>query len=264
MECAQCHDHKYDPFSQKDYFELYAFFNNTPDKGLQTTSSTQSRPAKHPLMWISDNEIDSVLTFINNPDTASLMVSIMKELKDSVRPTYLLNRELYDSPGQRVFPSTPESILPLDTAKYPRTRLGLAQWTISKDNPLTARVFVNQIWNKIFGRGIVEATGDFGAQGSLPSHPELLDYLAVSFMEHDWDIKWLIKELVTTATYQQSARLSDEKLAADPDNVFLARAARLRLPAPLIRAHVLAVRSGPQRCGDGKSVDDGVKHGGWR
>src|SRR3546814_15870935 len=100
MECAQCHDHKYDPFSQKDYFELYAFFNNTPDKGLQTTSSTQSRPAKHPLMWISDNEIDSVLTFINNPDTASLMVSIMKELKDSVRPTYLLNRELYDSPGE--------------------------------------------------------------------------------------------------------------------------------------------------------------------
>src|SRR3546814_471429 len=183
MECAQCHDHKYDPFSQKDYFELYAFFNNTPDKGLQTTSSTQSRPAKHPLMWISDNEIDSVLTFINNPDTASLMVSIMKELKDSVRPTYLLNRGLYDSPGERVFPSTPESILPLDTAKYPRNRLGLAQWTISKDNPLTARVFVNQIWNKIFGRGIVESTGDFGAQGSLPSHPELLAYLAVSFME---------------------------------------------------------------------------------
>src|SRR5690606_36714896 len=94
MECAQCHDHKYDPFSQQDYFELYAFFNNTPDKGLEITHSSQSKPAKFPLMTISNDEINSILTFINNPDTASLMVSVMEELRDTVRPTFVLNRGL--------------------------------------------------------------------------------------------------------------------------------------------------------------------------
>src|SRR3546814_3575353 len=156
-----------------------------------------------------------------------MMVSVMDEL-DSLRKTYILKRGVYDAPGERVFASTPESILPLDTTKYSRDRLGLAKWTISKDNPLTARVYVNQLWNVIFGRGIVETTGDFGAQGKLPSHPELLDYLAVSFMEHDWDIKWLIKEIVTSATYQQSAKITDKQLHADPDNVYMARASRLR------------------------------------
>ena len=237
MECAQCHDHKYDPFSQQDYFELYAFFNNTPEKGLE--GLVGSNPAKTPILYITDEDVEGILNFVNKPDTGRMMVSVMEELRDTVRPTFVLNRGLYDSPGERVFPATPESILPLDTTRYPRNRLGLAQWTISKDNPLTARVFVNQIWNKIFGRGIVESTGDFGAQGSLPSHPELLDYLAVSFMEHDWDIKWLVKELVMTATYRQSARITEKKQLLDPDNLFLARASRLRLPAELIRDHVL-------------------------
>ncbi|QEC54200.1 DUF1553 domain-containing protein [Anseongella ginsenosidimutans] len=237
MECAQCHDHKYDPFSQQDYYEMYAFFNNTPEKGLE--GLVGSEPAKTPILYINDEDVKGILDFVNKPDTGRMMVSVMEEL-DTLRKTYILNRGLYDSPGKRVFAATPEAILPLDTTRYPRNRLGLAKWTISKENPLTARVFVNQVWNKIFGRGIVESTGDFGAQGKLPSHPELLDYLAVSFMEHDWDIKWLVKELVTSATYRQSAKISEKKLYTDPDNIYLARASRLRLPAELIRDHLLA------------------------
>lgn len=238
MECAQCHDHKYDPFSQQDYYELYAFFNNTPEKGLE--GLVGSKPAKTPILYITDEDVNGILDFVNKPDSGRMMVSVMEELKDTVRQSFILQRGVYDAHGKPVFPATPESILPLDTAKYPRNRLGLARWTISKDNPLTARVFVNQVWNKIFGRGIVESTGDFGAQGKLPSHPELLDYLAASFMEHDWDIKWLVKELVTSATYRQSAKISEQKLHADPDNIYLARASRIRLPAELIRDHVLA------------------------
>src|SRR5690606_13194256 len=130
MECAQCHDHKYDPFSQQDYFELYAFFNNTPDKGLEITHSSQSKPAKFPLMTISNDEINSILTFINNPDTASLMVSVMEELRDTVRPTFVLNRGLYDSPGERVFPATPESILRSEERRVGRecSARGVAGW----------------------------------------------------------------------------------------------------------------------------------------
>lgn len=238
MECAQCHDHKYDPFSQQDYFELYAFFNNTPEKGLE--GLVNSKPAKTPILTITDEDVEGILDFVNKPDTGDMIVSVMEELKDTVRKSYILERGLYDAPGKRVFPATPESILALDTTRYPRNRLGLAEWATSKENPLTARVLVNQLWNKVFGRGIVETVGDFGAQGTLPSHPELLDYLAVSFMEQGWDIKWLMKEMVMSATFQQSAKVSDKQLRTDPDNVYLSRATRLRLPAELIRDHVLA------------------------
>src|SRR3546814_94748 len=129
MECAQCHDHKYDPFSQKNYYELYAFFNNTPEKGLE--GLVNSKPAKTPIMYISDADVTGVLNFINRPDTATLMVSVMDEL-DTLRKTYILNRGVYDAPGERVFAGTPEAILPLDTTRYPRNRLGLAQWTVSR------------------------------------------------------------------------------------------------------------------------------------
>lgn len=239
MECAQCHDHKFDPFSQKNYYQLFAFFNNTPEKGLDVANSLQSKPAKYPLITINSKDISGILRFVNNPDTNSVSVSVMQDRPER-RKTHILNRGVYDAPGAEVLPSTPEAILPMDTVKYPRNRLGLARWTVSHENPLTARVFVNQVWAGIFGKGLVQSVGDFGSQGTLPSHPELLDWLAVDFMEKGWNVKHLIRQIVSSATYRQSAKITNEGLQADPDNKFLSRSSRVRLPAELIRDHVLS------------------------
>lgn len=235
MECAQCHDHKYDPFSQQDYYELYAFFNKSREKGLE--GLVGSGPAKTPWLTITQEETDSILDFINMHDAEQVKVSVME---DTVRATHVLKRGVYDAPGRRVDPGTPEAIGAMDTSRYSPDRLGLARWTASKENPLTARVFVNQVWGNLFGRGIVESAGDFGNQGELPSHPELLDWLAVDFMEHGWDIKRLVKQLVMSATYRQSSKVNKKALEKDPDNIYLSRAPRLRLPAELIRDHALA------------------------
>ncbi|UJP66581.1 PSD1 and planctomycete cytochrome C domain-containing protein [Mongoliitalea daihaiensis] len=237
VECAQCHDHKYDPISQKNYFELFAFFNNTPEKGYEG-DIVQSKPAKTPIMWIEREDTEGILNFINYQDTARIMVSVMEELKE-VRPTFILDRGLYDAPTKEVRPNTPEAVFPFDIA-YPPNRLGLAQWTTDARNPLTARVFVNLIWQEIFGKGIVASTGDFGMQGALPSHPELLDWLAVDFVENGWDIKRLLKQLLMSATYQQSSVIDVKKYQQDPDNTYLARAPRLRLSAESIRDMVLS------------------------
>jgi hypothetical protein len=237
MECAQCHDHKYDPISQKNFYEMFAFFNNTPEKGYEGDVS-QSKPAKTPILWIEREDINELLTFINHQDTSKLMVSVMEEL-DTIRTTYILNRGLYDARTTPVSPNTPESIFSFPD-DLPKNRLGLAQWTVDKNNPLTARVFVNLMWQEIFGVGIVKSTGDFGMQGDLPSHPELLDWLAVDFMENDWDIKRLLKKIMTSATYMQSSKVTKKHLNTDPDNIYLARSPRLRLPAENIRDLVLA------------------------
>jgi hypothetical protein len=239
MECAQCHDHKYDPFSQTNYYELFAFFNNTPEKGLEITNSRESLPRKHPFMEISAEDRAGLLSFVRHADTSLLEVSVMRDLAQP-RQTFVLDRGLYDSPTHKVSPSTPPAIFPFDTLKYARNRLGLAQWTISEDNPLTARVFVNQIWEKFFGRGLVETLADFGSQGSLPSHPELLDWLSADFMENGWDVKRLIRQIVGSATYRQSSRVSSKKLEADPENIYLSRAPRIRMQAELIRDYVMA------------------------
>jgi hypothetical protein len=238
IECAHCHDHKYDPFSQKEYYELYAFFNNVREVGLESTVGGPNTYAKTPFMEITKEDLNGVLHFINKQDSNKLIVSVMGE-RDSVKKTYILGRGNYDNPTLEVHPETPKSVLPFDLNKYPPTRLGLASWLFDPRNPLTARVFVNQQWQEIFGRGIVKSTGDFGMQGDLPSNPELLDYLAVDFMEHGWDIKRLMKQMVMSATYRQSAVASPEKLRADPENVYLARGPRFRLPAELVRDLVL-------------------------
>tara|TARA_R110002096_G_scaffold65189_4_gene158915 strand:- start:3329 stop:5647 length:2319 start_codon:yes stop_codon:yes gene_type:complete len=239
MECAQCHDHKYDPISQKDYFNLYAFFNNTPEKGFEGGAGSAVR-AKTPLMWIDTEDTEGILDFINHPDTNKVAVSIMQDLQDSIRPTFILDRGLYDAPkGEPLSPNTPDIIKPY-SQELPKNRLGLVKWAFSDDHPLTSRVFVNLIWQEIFGVGLVPSSGDFGMQGKLPTHPELLDWLAVEFRESGWDIKKLIKLIVSSATYQQSSAVSKEMLATDPDNTYLSRFPRLRLHAELIRDMVLA------------------------
>jgi hypothetical protein len=238
IECAQCHDHKYDPFKQKDYYSLLAFFNNTKEVGYEGDVGI-SKPAKMPILLIDDNDRKNILSFIQKKDTATMMVSVLGE-RDTVRKTYLLNRGRYDAPGVEVQPSALPAIMKFDTTQYPPNRLGLAKWTVNKNNPLTARVFVNQIWQEFFGRGIVKSAGDFGMQGDLPSHPELLDWLAVDFMDHGWDIKRLVKQIVMSATYRQSAKITPEKLSKDPENMYLSRGPRNRLQAEFIRDLVLS------------------------
>jgi hypothetical protein len=261
IECAQCHDHKYDPFSQKDYYSLLAFFNNTKEVGYEGDVSV-SKPAKMPKLFIDSNDRKNLMSFMYNKDTGTLSVSVMGE-RDTVRKTYLLNRGRYDAPGVEVHPNALPAVMKFDTTQFPRNRLGLAEWTISKDNPLTARVFVNQMWQEFFGRGIVKTTADFGMQGELPTHPELLDWLAVDFMDHGWDIKRLVKQIVLSATYRQSAAMTADKEARDPENIYLSRGPRNRLPAEFIRDLVLSSSGLLVRTIGGPSVKPYQPEGLW-
>ena len=237
LECAQCHDHKYDPISQKEYYQMFSFFNNTKEVGFDGDVGSL-KPAKAPILTISDAD-KSLLTFLNKKDTGNLFVSVMGE-NDTLRRTYVLDRGVYDHPSTEVFPAALKSVLAFDTAKNNRNRVGLAAWTVSKDNPLTARVFVNHIWQEIFGRGLVKTAGDFGMQGELPTHPELLDWLAVDFKEHGWDIKRLMKQIVLSATYRQSSKINVENYKKDPENIYLTRALRQKVKAEFVRDIILS------------------------
>ena len=178
------------------------------------------------------------MSFINHPDTTKLSVSVMGENEEK-RTTYILDRGVYDAPTDSVEVSTPASIFEFPE-NLEKNRLGLAKWATDRNNPLTSRVFVNLIWQEIFGKGIVKSAGDFGMQGDLPTHPDLLNWLSADFMENGWDIKRLIRQIVLSSTYKQSAVISKDHMKIDPDNIYLARAPRLRLPAEHIQDLVLA------------------------
>ncbi|MCY2967932.1 MAG: DUF1549 and DUF1553 domain-containing protein [Planctomycetota bacterium] len=154
------------------------------------------------------------------------------------RETHLLVRGQWDKKGDKVTCDVPPAVAPWP-ADLPRSRLGLARWLVSRDNPLAARVFVNHVWQILFGSGLVRTPEDFGLQGERPTHPELLDWLAADFMENGWNIKRLIRQIVTSQTYQQSSRATAELLARDPQNRLLARGARYRLPSWMLRDSAL-------------------------
>ncbi len=164
-------------------------------------------------------------------------IMVIDEL-ETRRKTHLLERGAYDAPGEEVSEGTPVHILPLADS-LPRNRLGLAQWLFSPENPLTARVIVNRYWQSYFGTGIVKSAADFGNQGDLPTHPSLLDWLAVAFMESGWDIKAMQKLIVMSATYRQSSKTSPELLEMDYDNALLSRGPSDRLTAEQLRDNVL-------------------------
>ena len=237
FECAKCHDHKYDPISQEEYFSTFAFFNQVPEKGIVGTIDASF--ADPPNMEITNQDVQNILDFVNKKDSTKLEVMIMQDSM-GMRQNYVLERGNYDAHGKVVHTGLPKAILPFDTNAYVNSRLGLAQWLFEKNNPLTARVFVNRIWQEIFGRGLVKTSGDFGMQGSLPSHPQLLDWLAVDFQENGWDIKRLVKQIVLSATYRQSSNIAPHQLERDPENVYLSRGGRIRFPAEVVRDHVLA------------------------
>ncbi len=156
------------------------------------------------------------------------------------RKTFVLNRGVYDSPTDEVQPGALGAVLPFSD-KYPKNRLGLTQWLFDEENPLTARVIVNRIWAMHFGQGIVKTPDDFGNQGALPTNPGVLDYLAVAFVESGWDMKYLHKQIMLSATYQQSSVIRPALYAQDPENDWLARGPAFRLSAEMIRDNALAV-----------------------
>lgn len=165
-------------------------------------------------------------------------IMVMKEM-ETPRQTYILERGLYDAYGEEVFPAVPNNLLPWPDT-LPKNRLGLAKWLTHPDHPLTARVAVNRYWQNYFGQGIVRTSEDFGNQGELPSHPELLDWLALWFMDSDWDVKGLQKLIVMSATYQQTSLASKGLLERDPENLLLARGPKGRLSSEMLRDNALA------------------------
>jgi hypothetical protein len=257
LRCAECHTHKYDPISQQEYYQTFAFFNQTADAdhnddrprlavypdGRQRLRAKQQAQLEELLQKRTtqpdslDGEIDQLQAEIDGP----VRVPVLEELPaDSRRRTFVMARGNFQSPLEEVTARFPEQLhaMPADT---PANRLGVARWLFADANPLTARVAVNRYWARLFGLGIVETEEDFGTQGAAPTHPELLDWLAVDFRENGWDVKRLLKQMVTSATYQQSPTVDPDALAADPRNLWLSRGPRLRLPAEVVRDQALAV-----------------------
>ena len=216
--CAACHDHRYDPIKQKDFYALAAFFRNTTQPVFDA------------------NQADAQPSVLVPPTMTPTLVT--QERAGSASAS-VLSRGRYDAPGDRVGAAVPASLPQLGKGE-PKNRLGLAHWLTSPDQPLTARVVVNRFWSELFGAGIVRTPSDFGRIGDPPSHPELLDWLAVEFRESGWDVKHLFRLMVTSATYRQASDVSSAKLAADPDNRLLSRGPRFRMDAEMVRDLALA------------------------
>jgi hypothetical protein len=258
LACAQCHDHKYDPFTQRDYYRLFAYFNNTPPETAPVDKAKASATVRFlgPYLALgkaaAGAERESFVTGDGQtgkkrPPQHFPRTLVMQEM-GRPRAAFLLKRGNFLDPGERVEPGTPAALPPLPP-DAPPDRLGLARWLVSRDNPLTARVNVNRWWAEFFGRGLVGTPENFGMKADPPTHPDLLDWLAVEFMdpqsdEHGprrWSVKRLHRLIVTSAAYRQSSRLTPELLARDDQNKLLARGPRVRLDAEAVRDNALAV-----------------------
>lgn len=359
LQCAVCHDHKYDPITQRDFYAMSAFFNNfdgAPEtgfrgtidfkRGLQppyidlpsdeqaaelanldaelasveqrlaalvkrrkaaqaelakfaTAASDEDSPAALPanepasqavpqlaveftdkLVAIEKSLAEQTLSALDqavtamtaqrdavNNDREILLLEIpatlvMKE-RAELRAAHIMIRGEYDKPGDEVERNTPGFLPPLVTDGEFPTRMDLAKWLTARDNPLTARVAVNRCWQQLFGVGLVKTSEDFGSQGESPRHPELLDYLALQFIDSGWDVKAMMRSMVLSATYRQTSRASRERYTADPRNRQLARGSRFRLDAEVVRDEVLAVSGLLNRTQFGKSVKPPQPAGLW-
>jgi len=262
MACAQCHSHKFDPISQQEYFQLFAILNNTQDTDLHdespvlaiyTDSQRRQRAESQariallqailgtPTNVLAQEQTVTALTeaasHVVRPETT---VPILGELTGQPRETRLQYRGNYLDKGPAVQPGFPAAFHSA-AGNGPIDRLRLAHWLVDKENPLTARVVANRYWEALFGRGIVLTGEDFGSQGEPPTHPELLDWLALEFMDSGWDTRALIRTMVTSAVYRQSSQVVGDAAKVDPDNRWLARGPRVRLSAEMVRDQALAV-----------------------
>jgi len=209
--------------------------SDTEKNTLASFYTSAVNPAARPLIS-NIRQTDKALHEIR---TRSATTLVMQERKDTQPVAHVLYRGQYDQMRDEVHPNTP-SVLPPMTQSMPRNRLGLAKWIVDPSNPLTARVTVNRFWQEIFGTGLVRTSEDFGAQGEAPSHPELLDWLAVDFRDSGWDVKRFFKMVVTSATYRQSAGTTPQKAALDPQNRLLAHGPRFRMDAEMVRDYALS------------------------
>jgi len=285
MGCAKCHSHKYDPISQQDYYSLYSVFNQTADADrsddvpvlplptadqsrqileIEATIKTLQQQKKEKPGDSLDAMIKEQQKKLSSVRNAVTRTPVMKELPaGKLRETRLHRLGNFLDQGDKVEPAILELFGRLD-ADVPVNRLGVAHWITQPENPLTARVMVNRVWARLFGTGLVETEEDFGTQGMMPSHPELLDWLAVDFREGGWSIKKLIRTIVLSSTYQQSAAVDSEKLAADPRNILLSRGPRFRLSAETVRDQALAVSGLLTRKVGGRSVMPPQPDGVWK
>jgi hypothetical protein len=312
LQCCRCHDHKFDPLSRREYYELFAYFNQTPVDGgggdpqqppnliigspeqeaererlhreteaaqtavvqleatvLEQLSRLTGEAAEEfasiretlavPILDRNDEQWAALEGFggkftaeygefirdfrakrgeRDNQLNSLPRVMVMQDM-DQPRATFMLNRGLYNQPGEEVTAGTP-SILPDLPHDAVANRLSLANWLVDPANPLTARVTVNRYWQMFFGTGLVKTTENFGSQGERPSHPELLDWLAADFVKSGWNVKHLVRTIVTSETYRQSSTASPEAIANDPENRLLARGPRSRMSSWMLRDHALA------------------------
>jgi hypothetical protein len=326
MACAQCHDHKYDPITMRDYYSLMDAFNRVPENGVPQYFSSRIRVAP-PLIEVPNEENlkriaefeariaglqkeaqplidvafhgwrlavadttgglpDAIQAILKRPEgerseeqKKELEGSLRKHFDEKVlgglankiaplgaqqgvrnelnnyradqiprpmimsdaqpRDTHMLERGEYLKKGEKISFNTPAFLPPLPQ-DAPRNRLGLAQWLVSKEQPLTARVAVNRMWQHFFGIGLIKTAEDFGVQSEYPIHGELLDHLANMYRESGWNTKWMHRQIVTSATYKQSSRLTMDSKAKDPENRWFARGSRFRMPSMVLRDWALS------------------------
>ena len=275
MGCAECHDHKFDPISQADFYGTFAIFNQIEHSGegfaqggphlsipspeqakqkaeaqaklvaLQASKALlQTQPGKDALAQSAEaisleKEIAALIKQINQVEKAGIHFPVMRE-RSIARDTFIHLRGNFLTRGAKVAPGIP-GFLRAGDAEAPRNRLEYARWLVSGKNPLVARVVVNRFWQSYFGFGLVRTPGDFGLQGEWPTHPELLDWLASEFVRSGWDMKAVHRLIVTSATYRQSAVRRPEDALRDVQNRWLSSMPRVRLPAEQIRDQALAV-----------------------
>ena len=255
VSCARCHDHKFDPISQKEYYEFFAFFNQVPETGYHHEHVGNPHPVVSAPTDAQRAELLKVEKAIATTRViedreqwliekqhleAALPTAMVMQDMEKRRDTFLLMRGAYDKPREKVEATVPAVFPPMPNSMLDN-RLGLAKWLVQPEHPLTARVAANRLWYQLFGTGIVDTLEDFGSQGAWPTHPELLDWLATELVRIGWDQKQLLKVIMMSSTYRQHSGATAELLARDPDNVLLARGPRYRLPAEVIRDSALAV-----------------------
>ena len=284
LNCAQCHTHKYDPITHREFYQLTAFFNSLEEVGAGDVSGFHGKPVP-PVMRVPTPETDAKVAAAKakvgelesqlekgvftsalvgpGKDGEPLAIAVQKQeikaARDEVtaveksvplqmvsvelaqpKPAFVLMRGDFQTPGDAVERDVPK-FLPPFPAGQPRNRLGLARWLMQAEQPLVARVQVNRFWQMLFGEGLVRTMGDFGMQGAFPTHPELLDWLAVQFMESGWDVKRTLKLIVMSRTYRQASNDTRRFADRDPQNKLLWRAPRVRLAAEAVRDNALAV-----------------------